>query len=95
MRSHEPTILEGRPSSELHSSSLGPDETKAEAFQRLAEKRTNAALDKIRVIGNLSNPYAYEYTDEDVRLIFAALDQEIRVTKAKFHSARRREFKLR
>lgn len=69
-------------------------ETKREAFKRLAERRTNAALDRIRVVGNLSNPYAYEYTDEDVRLIFAALEQELKVTRAKFQSARRREFKL-
>ena len=69
-------------------------ETKREAFKRLAERRTNSALDRIRVIGNLSNPYAYEYTDEDVRLIFAALEQELKVTRAKFQSARRREFKL-
>ena len=47
-------------------------ETKGEAFQRLAERRTNAILDRIRVLGNLSNPYAYEYSDEDVRLIFVA-----------------------
>ena len=70
-------------------------ESKREAFQRLAEKRTNAALERVRVIGNLSNPYAYEYTDEDIRLIFAALDQELKATRAKFQAARRREFKLR
>ena len=70
-------------------------ETKHEAFQRLAERRTNAALERIRVIGNLSNPYAYEYTDEDIRAIFVALEQELKVTRAKFAAAKRREFKLR
>jgi hypothetical protein len=69
-------------------------ETKREAFTRLAERRTNSALDRIRVIGNLSNPYAYEYTEEDVRLIFAALEQELKATRAKFQTARRRAFKL-
>lgn len=69
-------------------------ETKRDTFLRLGERRTNAALDRIRIIGNLSNPYAYEYTDDDVRLIFAALEQELKVTRAKFQSARRREFKL-
>jgi len=69
-------------------------ESKREAFKRLAEKRTNAALERIRVIGNLSNPYAYEYSDDDIRLIFAALDQEMKTTRLKFQSARRREFKL-
>lgn len=69
-------------------------ETKRDAFTRLAERRTNAALDRIRVIGNLSNPYAYEYTDEDVRAIFSALEQELKSARAKFQTARKREFKL-
>lgn len=69
-------------------------ETKAEAFKRLAEKRTNAVLDRIRVLGNLSNPYAYEYTEDDVRAVFAAIDHELRLTRTKFQNQRRREFKL-
>ncbi len=70
-------------------------ESKRDAFQRLAERRTNSALDRIRIIGNLSNPYAYEYADDDVRAIFAALEQELKATRAKFTGAKRREFKLR
>jgi hypothetical protein len=69
-------------------------ESKRDAFTRLAERRTTAALDRIRVIGNLSNPYAYEYTDDDVRLIFSALEQELKAARAKFHTSRRRQFKL-
>jgi hypothetical protein len=69
-------------------------EAKREAFKRLAERRTNAILDRIRVLGNLSNPYAYEYSDEDVRLIFGTIEQELKVTRLKFQSGRRREFKL-
>jgi hypothetical protein len=70
-------------------------ETKREAFLRLAEKRTNAAMDRIRVIGNLSNPYAYEYSEDDLRSIFSALEQELKVTRAKFQSSQKRVFKLR
>jgi hypothetical protein len=69
-------------------------ETKSEAFRRLAERRTNAILDRIRVLGNLSNPYAYEYTEDDVRAICAAVDQELKLTRAKFQNQRKREFKL-
>lgn len=72
--------------------STRPAESKDVAFRRLAEKRTNAVLDRIRVLGNLSNPYAYEYSDEDVRRIFAAIEQETRITRLKFQ--RKREFKL-
>ena len=70
-------------------------ESKGDAFKRLAERRTNAILDRIRVLGNLSNPYAYEYNEDDVRAIFSAIDQELRATRAKFQANRRREFRLR
>jgi hypothetical protein len=69
-------------------------ETKRDAFLRLASKRTNAVLEKIRVLSNCSNPYAYDYTDEDVRRIFAAIDAELKLAKAKFGGTKRREFRL-
>lgn len=67
---------------------------KREAFARLAEKRTNAILDRIRLLGNLSNPYAYAYADEDVRLIFGEIDRELKHTRAKFQNGRKKQFKL-
>jgi hypothetical protein len=72
-----------------------PDPTlKRTAFRRLAERRTTAILERVRLLGNLSNPYAYEYTDEDVKKIFGTIDQELRATRAKFQASRRREFRL-
>lgn len=70
-------------------------ESKQEAFTRLAEARTNAVMEKLRVLGNCANPYAYEYTDEDIRKIFAAIEREVRATKAKFGAGTRPEFRLR
>ncbi len=69
-------------------------ETKREAFLRLAERRTNAVLERLRVLSNCANPYAYEYSDEDVQKIFRAIDQEVRGAKMKFQQSRRRSFKL-
>ena len=70
------------------------DDHKRDAFVRLAENRTNAVLDKIRVLGNLSNPYAYEYTPEDIQKIFKAIETELRATKAKFGQQSKRQFSL-
>ena len=67
---------------------------KREAFIRLAERRTNGVLEKVRVLGNLSNPYAYEYSDEEVRKIFGAIEQELRLTRLKFQNHKKRQFKL-
>lgn len=69
-------------------------ETKREAFLRLAEKRTNAVLEKLRVLSNCANPYAYDYSDEDIQKIFRAIEHELKMARAKFQNQRRREFKL-
>jgi hypothetical protein len=67
---------------------------KREAFKRLAERRTTAILERIRLLGNLSNPYAYEYDDDDVKKVFSTIEQELRTTKAKFQASKRHEFRL-
>jgi ABC-type Fe3+-hydroxamate transport system substrate-binding protein len=53
------------------------EETKAETFRRLANKRTTVALDKIRLIGNLANRAIYEYEEEQVERIIEALRMQI------------------
>lgn len=67
---------------------------KREAFTRLAERRTNSVLDGIRLLGNLSNPYAYAYTEDDVRLMFSAIERELRNSRAKFRNRGRTRFSL-
>jgi hypothetical protein len=69
-------------------------EAKREAFRRLAERRTNAVLEKIRVLSNCSNPYAYEYSEEDVKQIFGAIEQELRVARGKFKHSKPAKFRL-
>jgi hypothetical protein len=72
------------------------NETKREAFVRLAERRTTAVLDRIRILSNLGNVYAYEWEEEDIRRIFGAIDEELRLARQRFQRKiqRRREFKL-
>lgn len=60
------------------------NETKADAFKRLAKSRVNAALDRIRLIGNLSNKSSYDYTEEQVDKIEQALINAIAEVKVKF-----------
>ena len=66
-------------------------------FRELAEKRTNKALEAIRLIGNLSNKQAYAYEDAEVRKIVRALRDAISEVEAKFGKSSSRgtgEFKL-
>lgn len=71
---------------------------KRSRFVELAQARVTKATLTLRLIGNLSNPNNYEYSEEDARKIFSALDAEMRLLKAKFHTAlskkARDEFKL-
>ena len=69
-------------------------EQKREAFARLAERRTNSVLERIRLLGNLSNPYAYSYSEEDVKLIFGEIERELKVTRSKFQNHHKRQFRL-
>ena len=57
---------------------------KHDNFVRLAESRVNKALDAIRIIGNLSNPSYYEYSEAEVREITAALTNGINEIKSQF-----------
>lgn len=55
-----------------------------EKFVKLAEARVSKALKEFQLIGNLSNRSAYEYTDEDVRQMFRALQKGLDSAKSRF-----------
>ena len=59
---------------------------KRDRFVRLAEKRVNSVLDKIRLVGNLSDKRYYEYSDEDSKKIIEVLQKQLNITKNKFSS---------
>jgi hypothetical protein len=58
-------------------------ETKEDKFKRLAEKRVNGALDKIRIIGNLASPQ-YAFNSEQIERIISALRTAVSDVEAKF-----------
>lgn len=70
-------------------------EGKHEKFKRLAISRGERVLKELRLLSNLSNTGNYEYTDEDVRTLFTAIESELRDCKAQFRpSERRRRIEL-
>ncbi len=62
-------------------------ETKAQRFQRLATKRTQAALKKVRLLGNLTSS-SYDYTPEQAAKIISALRATVSSVEAKFNRDR-------
>ncbi len=67
------------------------NESRRERFQRLASKRTSAVLEKLRVLGNCSNKSLYDYSDDEVRKIFCAVESELKATRLKFQITRSRK----
>lgn len=61
-------------------------EDKKDKFERLAERRTNEAIKKIRLLGNLSNKSTYEYEKDHVLAIITSLEKEIKQLKARFEN---------
>jgi hypothetical protein len=67
-------------------------ETKEEKFKRLAEKRVNVALDKIRLIGNLASPQ-YAFSPEKIEVIIAALRSAVTEIEEKFQKPLQKNMK--
>ncbi len=70
------------------------NESRENRFKRIATRRTNNILHQMRLLGNLSNKSSYDYSDDDIIKIFSALENQIRLAKAKFHFTKKKEFKL-
>lgn len=69
---------------------------KRERFKKVAEQRTNKVLKMIELLGNCANTNNYEYTGEEVKKIFNAIDTQLNETKAKFKNTKEKgsKFKL-
>lgn len=76
---------------------MGTQDGKHAKFRELAEKRTNKALEAIRLIGNLSNRQTYVYEEAEVRKIVKALRDAVGEIETRFGKSSARgggEFKL-
>ncbi len=62
-------------------------ESKEQKFARLATKRTQAALGKIRLLGNLTGS-GYRYTEDQANKVLAALRQAVDELEGKFRKVR-------
>ncbi len=71
------------------------DENRDDRFKRIAAKRTNDIIVKIRLLGNCSNRSSYNYDELQVNRIFSTLDRELKAAKARFtYTKLKKEFKL-
>ena len=73
---------------------ISNNETPEERFKRVAEARTNAVIDKLRILSNVSNRQIYSYSEEDINKIFLAINRQLKDLRAKFNSHKQQKFKL-
>lgn len=59
-------------------------ETKRATFKRLATNRANNIVKGINLLGNLSNKHNYAFTESDVKSIYDAIEEEVRLSKSRF-----------
>jgi hypothetical protein len=69
-------------------------ESKRDRFTRVAERRTNAVLEKIRVLGNCANRSIYDYTEEDVTKVFGAIKKALREAESLYRQKSSKRFRL-
>jgi hypothetical protein len=62
-----------------------------ERFKKIAVKRVNKILEDFRLLGNCSNKGNYEYSEEDVKKIFSAIEKEYQRCKNKFYGIKNKE----
>ena len=70
---------------------------KRKKFVELAQARVNRAIKDVRLIGNLANKGSYQYSDDDAKRMFRALQKEVDAAKARFSGdggGRDSEFRL-
>lgn len=62
-------------------------------FESVAARRTQKILDLLDTLGNCSNKSNYEYTEEDIRKMFSAIEGKTKNIKAFFGNAMNQEEK--
>ena len=76
------------------SDSAQREDEKRERFLRIAEKRTTAVLQKLRVLSNCANRASYAYTASDVEKIREAITQQLDRTLSRFETQKDPKFKF-
>lgn len=67
---------------------------KRQRFIKVAEQRTNKILEMIKLLGNCANTANYEYTEDEVKKVFNAIEKELKNAKSKFTEDKEEQFKL-
>ena len=73
---------------------MRPRETKAQKFERIAERRVNQTLRTLRLLGNLADRRNYAYTEGQVAMVLSAIDEGLHALKGRFKAESISELKV-
>jgi len=65
--------------------------SKRERFEYVAGNRVQAIINKLDLLGNCSNKNNYIYSPEDVKKMFSAIRDKLKITEALFENAVKKE----
>lgn len=71
------------------------NESKADKFVRLGEYRVNKVIDAIGRLENLFNRTNYEYTQEQVEVMFSIMEKRLLEVKGRFAQKRKKKIRFR
>lgn len=69
-------------------------ESKEERFERIVQKRVQNVLDGLQRLSQCSNKRIYQWNDQQLKKIWAAVDHDLMNCKESFKNAEKKEFKL-
>jgi hypothetical protein len=58
--------------------------TRRTRFESVAGRRVQNILDSLDILGNCANRNNYEYTEEDVKKMFSAIKEKLKLTENKY-----------
>ena len=70
---------------------ITPPKSRRDRFIRVAERRTRNILVGLVRLANCGNRAAYDYSEEDVKKIFNAIELQLEVTRSRFKTGKKNE----
>ncbi len=69
-------------------------ETREEKFKRIASRRVRNVIEGIRLLENCADKANYSYGDEQVKKIFSAINNELKIANALFNKSKNKKNKF-
>ena len=68
--------------------------TKEERFKRVASRRVQEILSKMRLLRNCANTGNYSYNDEQINKIISTIDNEWKKVKSEFNKSKSKKMEF-